>query len=217
LTKHRDYQSPSHLKVPLGPDIVHQADTASASPAHLKGSWVPGVGYLYDEPTEKALNSFGINEDGSDDARRRSFARRHKKVASKEHTETGSDMLSQNYHNALVEQYRALAVPTVGQWDESSDEEVVSTFRFVPKPLFWLHKDRDASKARMGEQRSDAETRPIVRQRRSSPSDAPLRLTLPSHYRSKSDESDKSPVMKHQKHPSILRSSKKFLWRKPKA
>jgi hypothetical protein len=183
----------------------------------LKGSRVPGADYIHDEPTEKALCSFDINKDGSNDARRRSLARKKKKVTSKEHTETDSDMVSENYHDVLVEQYRALAAPTVGQWDESSDEEVARTFRFVPKPLFWMHKDRDASMSRMGERRSETEKRLIVHQRRSSLSDAPLRLMLPSHYRSKSDESGGSPVMTNQKQPSILRSPKKLLWRKPKA
>lgn len=212
-----DHQFQSHLKVPLGPDVAYQADTTPAPSAYSKRSLVPSAANIDDEPTEKALSSFDINKDGPDDARRRSIARRHKKVTSKERTETDSDMLPGTYHNVLVEQYRALAAPTTGQWDESSDEEVAGTFRFVPKPLFWIHKGRNAPVARIEEQRSETEKHRIIHQRRSSLSDAPLRLMLPSHHRSKSDESGGSPVVKDQKHPSILRSSKKLLWRKAKA
>lgn len=207
-----------HLKAPWSPGITNQTDATSVSSAPSKGSLIPGAAHVHDNSIEKALSNLGINEDGSDDPRGRSFARTRKRVTSKEQTETGSGMLSENYHNALVEQYRALAAPTVGQWDESSDEEeAVSNFRLIPKPLFWIHNERDASMAPMGEQRYDAQAHLIGYQRRSSLSDAPLKLTLPSHYRSKSDESSRSPVAKHQKHSTILFGPKNLFRRKTKA
>lgn len=208
LGKARDSpsQTPSRLKGPWSPGIGHTADVESRSSACLKGPWSPGVAHTRDDSIEKALSKLGINEDGSENTRGRTYTKTHKKVTSKE--DKTEDNVSGNYHDALVEQYRALAAPTVGQWEDSSDDEqAVGNFRLVPKPLFWMHKDRVESTVKLEEQLGSPP-------RRASFSNPPLKLMLPSHYRSKSDESGKSPESKQYKQSGILRSPKRLLARR---
>lgn len=208
-------QTPSRLKGPWSPRIAHTIDAESASPAHLEGPWSPGVAHTRDESIEKALSNLGINKDGSENTRGRTYTRTHKKVTSQE-DKKDDDLLSGNYHDALVEQYRSLAAPTVGRWDESSDDEqAAGNFRLVPKPLFWMQKGREGSALKIDEQRYEAlRSLPGGQQRRASLSTPPLKLMLPGHYRSKSDESGKSPDMKQRRRSGILRSPKGLLARR---
>lgn len=209
--------TPSRLGGPWSPGIAHKVDANSASPAYLKGPLSPGVAHTRDDSIEKALSNLGINEDGSESTRGRAYTTTRNKVTSRD-GKKDDDLLSENYHDALVEQYRALAAPTVGQWDESSDDEqAANNFRLVPKPLFWMHKDRQGSALKIDQQQYETlRNPPGGQQRRASLSNPPLKLMLPSHYRSKSDESGKSANMKQQSQQGILRSPKRLLERRPR-
>jgi len=163
-----------------------------------------------DKSIEKALSNLGINEDGSEVSRGRKFTRTHNRVTPKQcgnddHNRSGS------YHDVLVEQYRALAAPTVGQWDDSSDseDEDTSSFRLVPKPLFWSQRNRDESRPRM-EERSPRKARSQPtgqRWRRSHTPPPPKRPDL-SHFRSKSGEAGQRPVTDEQDQSAAIRSFK---------
>ena len=118
----------------------------------------------------------------------------------------GEYILSPDYHTSLVEQYRALAAPVVGQWEDSTDEEeAVHSFRFVPKPLFWKIKTRDEL---IDAQRYDiitpSKTMGAVRSEQQSPySGAPLRMMLPSQFKRRRGSGGHTSLAKPTKSESL--------------
>jgi len=206
---------------PWSQDIGHER----AAPSLPKGRRSPGIVYLAndnfpsvpnltsppnDKSIEKALSNLGRNEDGSEFSRGRKFTRTHNRVTPQR---CGNDdrNRSGSYHDVLVEQYRALAAPTVGQWDDSSDgeDEATSCFRLIPKPLFWQQRDRDESRPRMEERpHRKARSQPTGRCGRRSHTPPPPKLPDLSHFRSKSDEAGQSAVTDEQDQSPAVRSFK---------
>jgi hypothetical protein len=218
----------------------------SSDPPTSRQGKAPDVSHQRESSIEKVLQNLGVNEEGQPDEKRgrkktrqiaprsthynhyhpgaKSKSKKPKEIKDEPGWEDytgdvdseGEYILSAEYHTALVDQYRALAAPVQGQWDESTDEEESAhNFRFVPKPLFWKTKDGTVEQQQHDHVTSPQRKPGASRHRKSSTSTSvPLKMMLPSHFNRRRDSS--TEMRKTDDKPKKTESTK-VRSRKPRA
>ncbi|KAF2436698.1 hypothetical protein EJ08DRAFT_157517 [Tothia fuscella] len=144
----------------------------------------------------------------------------------KDNEEAGEeDLLSSDYHQALVNQYRDLAPSTYRQCDSSDEEDKGRDLRLVPAPLFWKNRQRELYPSRVAHSLSSSPqsvnhnfrfNAPTLKSpkkshnnkqthtKRLSGSGAPLKMILASQFKRKSSETAQSEVVASPKTPRSL-------------
>jgi len=114
------------------------------------------------------------------------------------------DVLSADYHRALVDQYRELTESPQSQWDDLSDgEDKGRELRLVPAPLFWKNRQQELYPKRVehfltsGMKQQNPKGMGLTsnksrkkKQKMVSNSAAPLKMILASHLQNKREEKE---------------------------
>jgi hypothetical protein len=143
----------------------------------------------------------------------------HRRVKASEET------LLSDYRDKLIDEYRELAPPPTGRWQDDSTEQsdpeaTAREIKMIPEPLFWENRQKElypqramyAQQKQKGKQGKDILRHPPTKKhkkKRSLPS-VPLQMILPSQYRRKSvEEQEDSPTTVTLKKALALRLTSK--------
>jgi hypothetical protein len=113
-------------------------------------------------------------------------------------------VLSSEYRNELIDEYKDLAVAPAGHWQEDSiDSDAETTgheLKMVPAPLFWQNRQRELyphravyAQQKQPSLRDDGDLKRFIPKKhkmKMSLSKAPLQMILPTHYKRKSSNSE---------------------------
>lgn len=141
-------------------------------------------------------------------------------------SETSEDILSSDYRDKLIDEYRDLAPPK-GPWQDdaaSSDAEATAhELKMVPAPLFWenRHKELYPQRTIYAQQKNSSKAHRILmgdptrepakkHKKKVSLNKAPLQMILPSHHKRKSaEDQEDSPTTAALKQALALRLKSK--------